>query len=76
MMSSNFEKFSNFVTYNFETEVDMIIKLTSFSFLSVSGYQVLRSPTREMVLLRDPSYLLSPISAAKHCHRNFPSQQK
>lgn len=76
MMSSNFEKFSNFVTYNFETEVDMIIKLTSFSFLSVSGYQVLRSPTREMVLLRDPSHLLPPISAAKHCHRNFPSQQK
>lgn len=56
--------------------VDMIIKLTSFSFLSVSGYQVLRSPTREMVLLRDPSHLLPPISAAKHCHRNFPSQQK
>jgi len=53
-----------------------IIRSKAVSDFCVPGAQVLRSPAREMVLLRSARDLLAALPAAERGHRDLPRQQK
>ncbi|KAI4501764.1 hypothetical protein M0802_003099 [Mischocyttarus mexicanus] len=41
-----------------------------------NGIEILRPPTRKMVLLRGPSYLLSSLPSPERSDRDLPREQK